>query len=326
MGYLDKTGEWAVRPKFSHALPFSEGRAIVSDGSRTAAIDRDGEVVVPWFEGLMYSFSQGLACVIPGGSIRMGLAGRIRQKLFGGSADDLYPAAWWHLRGKVGFADQTGRMVIPPRFEPKLNFVTAGCGFSSSGYAAMRQDGKEGVIDTRGEWVVEPRYDYIGMVFSGNRKVVALIAERVVKPGIFLDTVERIDGSMVPGQPASWRGAGYTQEVMISGGLMRALLNHVMFPKWQRDLLNDDVSSRTLAAWLSSLVFGIATAIVILKMFARGPGVLRTFGATVGGIFAVALSFVAGLLSLYFTAGLGVLAAGMAARKWQAKRFRKQTF
>ena len=324
MGYLDSNGDWAVKPQFRQALPFTEGLAVVSDGVRSAAIDRQGKFVVPWFDGLMYPFSKGLACVVPDGSIRLGWPGRIRQKLLGRPGDDPYAAPWWKLKGRVGFVDATGRMAIQPRFEPRLNFLMAGCGFSSAGYAAMRQAGKEGLIDTRGDWVIEPRYDYLGMVFSGNRKVVALIAERTVKPGIFLDTIERLDGSMVPGKPVRWREAGLTQEVMVSGGLARSLLNSFLFPRWQQDLLNDDVSSRTLAAWLGSLALGVAAAVSVFRRFslpgAAGHSLLRTAAALFVGVSAIALSFLAGLVSLYCTAGLLLITAAMTVRKWQRKK------
>lgn len=324
MGYIDSTGSWAVEPQYRQALPFSEGLAVVSDGARSAAIDPEGKLVVPWFDGLMYSFSQGLACVVPDGSIRLGWPGRIREKLFGRPGDDPYGAPWWKLQGQVGFVDATGRMAIQPRFEPKLNFLIAGCGFSSAGYAAMRQGGKEGLIDTRGDWVVEPLYDYLGMVFSGNRKVVALIAERLVKPGIFLDTIERLDGSMVPGRSVRWRETGSTQEVVVSGGLARTLLNSVLFPRWQQDLLNEDVSSRTLTAWLGSLVLGIAAAVSVFRRFSLNAAlkhtVLRTTVAVAGGVLAVALSFLAGLVTLYCTAGMLLIAAGMTARNWHRRK------
>lgn len=320
LGYLDSRGEWAVKPQYTQALPFSEGLAVVSDGARFAAIDRSGDIAVPWFEGLMYPFSQGLACVVPGGSIRLGWAGRWRQRLFGSPADDLYAAPWWHLEGRVGFVDTAGRMAIAPRFDPKLNFVTGGCGFSPAGYAAMRQDGQEGLIDRQGRWVIEPRYEYLGMVFSGNRKVVAVIADRLLRPGIFLDTIERLDGGMVPGQPVRWREKT-EQEIVVGGGLGRALLNQLLFPRWQRDLLNDDVSAHTLTAWVGSVVLALGAVVAIFRGMRRSRIGARALLALVVGGATLAFTFLAGVITLFSTAAFGLAAvAVVAVKRWRRRR------
>lgn len=322
-GFLDSLGNWAIKPKYTQARPYSEGLAVVSDGDRSAAIDRTGNIVVPWFNGLMYPFSQGLACVVPEGSIRLGLAGRVRQQFFSKPGEDIYGSPWWQIKGRVGFVDTAGRMAIAPRFEPKLNFLTGGCGFGPAGYAAMREDGKEGLIDRQGEWVVAPEYEYLGMVFSGNRKVVALIADRRIEAGLFLDTMERLDGSMVPGQPVRWRETGPLKEAAVSGGLGRALLNQMLFPRWQQQLLNDDVSSHTLAAWVGSVFLSLAAAAAIFRRMRRTNLVLRVIVALTGGAATLAFTFLAGVITLYSTAVFVLLTFGMLIRSYRHKKTRR---
>ncbi|QHI96545.1 hypothetical protein GT347_00150 [Xylophilus rhododendri] len=321
LGYIDSRGQWRVAPKFSIARPFNEGLAVVSDGHRSAAIDEQGQAVVPWFDGLLYSFSQGLACFVPEGRIELGLLGRWRQALAGGPADTPYAAPWWHIEGKAGFLDARGQVVIAPQYEPKLNFLTAGCGFGSAGYAAMRQDGHEGLIDRSGRWIVQPEYDYLGMVFSGNRKVLAMIADRRLQAGVLLDTVERLDGFMGPDGAVRWRDTGPPREQPVQGGLGRALLNQMLFPRWQQDLTNENVSTRMLQAWLGSLALA---ACAILWMVKNPPGkrrshAVRAARAVIAAAIVLPLAFLAGLLSSAFLAVMLLAAAGGFWLRWRRR-------
>lgn len=63
-GFIDKSGEWMVRPAFEFAGTFSEGLArVMSAENLTGYINRTGEIVIrPQFrEG--WDFSEGLAPV-----------------------------------------------------------------------------------------------------------------------------------------------------------------------------------------------------------------------------------------------------------------------
>jgi hypothetical protein len=310
-GYIDVKGRWTIQPQYRQAQPFSDGLAVVSDGKRSAAIDRHGALVVPWFDGLLYPFSQGLGCFVPGGLIELGPLGKLRKNLFGRSGDDPYPAAWWRIEGRAGFMDTAGRVVIPPRFEPKLNFLLAGCGFGSAGYAAMREKGHEGLIDRTGRWAVQPEYSYLGLAFSGNRKVVAVIADRVVEQGYFLNTVERVDGFMGPDGMVRWRETGPPREQVVAGGLMRSLMNALLFPRWQEDLLNQEPSSAILKAWLGSLLTAFTAGIALLggPGARRRPMAWRCFSAVLAGFAALAMAFLLGALSPYFTVVIVMFAA-----------------
>ena len=318
-GYLNAAGEWAIKPQFIIALPFTEGLAVVSDGVNSAAINSSGSVVVDWFEGMLFPFREGLACVVPRGSMRLGVLGEWQKYLFGSGDERSYAAPWWQVRGKTGFIDKTGKMVLSPRYEPKLSYLYASCGFNSMGYAAMRLDGKDGLIDRQGKWVINPKFDYLGIVFSGNRKVLAVVAEHTLKKGIFLDTVERLDGSVDPAGVVTWREPGAPREVPVAGGFGRTLLNLLLFPQWQRDLLNDDVSAHTLTAWAGALGIGAAAALAIWRRGKRRK-VNRLFLVGVGAASAaitVLVTFLAGVFSLYATAILIIFAGLM---DWRQRR------
>ncbi len=72
-GYLDKTGAWAIEPRFDFARDFSEGRAVVSldiandsaHPSRVGYIDKTGAWVIEPRYYIGDSFSGGLAMVMP---------------------------------------------------------------------------------------------------------------------------------------------------------------------------------------------------------------------------------------------------------------------
>ena len=312
-GYLNAAGRWAIEPQFIIALPFTEGLAVVSDGVNSAAIDSSGALVVDWFEGMLFPYREGLACVVPRGSIRLGVAGEWRKRLFGGGDEKSYASPWWQVRGKTGFIDKTGKVILAPTYEPKLNYLFASCGFNNMGYAAMRLNGKDGLIDRQGRWVIDPKFDYLGIVFSGNRKVLAVVAEQTLKKGVFLDTVERLDGSVDAAGVVTWREPGALREVPVAGGFGRTLFNLLLFPQWQRDLLNDDVSAHTLSAWAGSLGLGTAAALGIWRRGERrrfNRLLLAAMVAACAGT-TVLVTFLAGVFSLYATAVLIIFAALM---------------
>jgi hypothetical protein len=85
---------------------------------------------------------------------------------------------WHHRWGKSGYADATGALVIPLRFEGGLPFI--------GGLAKVYQGDREGIIDRQGEWVIPPRKEYLGYKFSEGK----LPAVRGGRWG-FLDTSNR---------------------------------------------------------------------------------------------------------------------------------------
>ena len=58
------------------------------------------------------------------------------------------------LDGKWAYMKQNGEMVTPFMFDNVSPF-------QDNGYAQVGVDGKEGIINLQGEWVVEPKYDHI---------------------------------------------------------------------------------------------------------------------------------------------------------------------
>lgn len=83
--FLDKNGEFAIKPKFDDAWNFNEGLAGVKLNGKYGFIDKNGEFVIkPNFDDAWY-FREGLAKV--------------------------------GLNGKYGLIDKSGKIVIEPIFD-----------------------------------------------------------------------------------------------------------------------------------------------------------------------------------------------------------------
>lgn len=150
-GYIDKTGKIVVPTKFGDAGDFHKGLAWVDvekkmgrelvEGHNWGLIDRTGKLVVePQFYAVG-DWSEGMAPVTKGRWILM-------RTPDGESVPDIKNA-------KTGFIDQTGRVVVPPRYEAVgpysegLASVAVGTGFNI----------KCGFIDKSGRVVIKPRFD-----------------------------------------------------------------------------------------------------------------------------------------------------------------------
>lgn len=134
-GFIDMTGQMVIKPQYEYAQPFSEGLAFVLIRGRVGAIDKTGRVVIrpqfalhkprttPFWSVIDFyqtskpwSFSEGLAPV--------------------------------HRLGLWGYADKTGKMVIPPRFREAHKF--------SGGLALVVVGNRLGYIDKTGKFVWRP--------------------------------------------------------------------------------------------------------------------------------------------------------------------------
>ena len=135
-GYMDKTGALKIPLKYADAGDFSEGLAFVQfrKDDQYGIINTSGvEVVSPRF----YStgiFSDGLAGV----------------RLSDG--------------GLYGYIDKQGQVVISEKYEYVTPFSG---GFASVAITDENEVTKWGVIDTKGEWVVEPMYKDLSSVSHG---------------------------------------------------------------------------------------------------------------------------------------------------------------
>jgi hypothetical protein len=174
-GYIDKLGAWAIRPMFEDANGFSEGIAGVKSRKQWGYIDRTGRYVIqPQFDRA-FNFHEGMAVV------RMGKKFGVIDKTGKIVIDIKFRSPVFFNEGlaharendKYGYIDRMGRYVIQPQFD-------FGYGFSE-GLAAVQVGKKWGFIDREGSYRINPQFD------DANRFVNGL-ASVEINPGSIINT------------------------------------------------------------------------------------------------------------------------------------------
>ena len=122
-GYIDKSGEIVIKPKYDVAGPFEGDLATIKIGGKEMTIDSKGR------------------------------PSRRRKKQeapqpAGPSADAPQPMK---IGDRYGYQDKSGMIVIDPLFDEAGEF--------KAGLALVKVGGKLGYIDTQGQAVVEPEWD-----------------------------------------------------------------------------------------------------------------------------------------------------------------------
>lgn len=170
MGYIDKTCQLIIEPRFKLADMFSDGLAavrVVGGGRRIKYIDRTGRIVIDSREGIFH-VSDNTIPLYPLFTFKEGVR-RFRSSngKFGFMGEDgeiiINPIFDWASSfseslsavkvGKLwGYINKTGEFVIDLKFD---NYP----GSFSEGLAYVVLDGKYGYIDKQGTIVIEPRFD-----------------------------------------------------------------------------------------------------------------------------------------------------------------------
>lgn len=122
-GYIDKTGQIVIKPRYDSAGPFQDGVATVIQGGKEKTIDTRGRPAKP-----------GKRKAAPPPAEPPG---------------DLPKPV--KLGDRYGYQDQTGMIVIDPLFDEAGEF--------KDGLALVKVDGDLGFIDTQGKTVVDVEWD-----------------------------------------------------------------------------------------------------------------------------------------------------------------------
>jgi len=149
-GFIDKTGDLVIEPKFRDAKDFYEGLAPVKskENKKWGYIDKSGEFVIePQFDDADV-FSSGVAAV--------------------------------EVNGKWGYINKTGDFIIEPSFDKPTRFV--------EGLAVMssQDTGKSGYVDATGKFVIDPQFEYASRYFSEGMALVLKDADDFTTAG-FVD-------------------------------------------------------------------------------------------------------------------------------------------
>ncbi|GAB4134599.1 MAG: hypothetical protein Fur0041_08050 [Bacteroidia bacterium] len=135
-GFADAKGKMVIPAEWDYAVAFSEGKAIVVKGNQASIINKQGKILAGNLgsgAGL-YRFNAGLA--------------RCR-------AED----------GRYGFLDETGKRVIPVQFDAADDFDP------EDKVAIVSKNDQYGLINTSGEFVVNPEYEFIFNLGDGYYQV-----------------------------------------------------------------------------------------------------------------------------------------------------------
>ena len=124
-GFINKKGEWVIEPRFTEALFFSEGLALVEFDGKYGFINTKGEwVIEPRFDDETRGFYSGLANV--------------------------------KFEGKWGLIDKKGKWIVEPILDNRVYFKELA---ESEGLTEVQINKKWGLINAEGEWVIEPILD-----------------------------------------------------------------------------------------------------------------------------------------------------------------------
>ena len=183
LGFIDRTGEVAIPAELTYAEAFSEGSCLtkrekrssddplekaITLGMEQGLIDKTGELLFqPDFGGndaykeCERIFMDGKWCYeLPDGRVVYPVAEEVSGVLREGLA-----RVWSqkdHIKGRFGFVDKKGKIVIPLTFERAEDFF--------EGHAKVYQDGKWGFIDKRGKVVIDYRFRNVSRFSDGRAR------------------------------------------------------------------------------------------------------------------------------------------------------------
>jgi hypothetical protein len=164
IGYIDRNGNVAIKPRFVFANEFKEGLASVfMNGRGWSFINKKGEIVLEP-ENLKFvdfsntSYSDGLAVV------------RISRKW-----DNKPKDGYLFYRDSFGYIDKTGNVVIKGNFTGARSFSEGlaviaqkgGVSTPLSGGSEKYLMGKLGYIDKSGKVVIKVKYNYVRSFSEG---------------------------------------------------------------------------------------------------------------------------------------------------------------
>jgi hypothetical protein len=185
-GYIRRTGGYGITPRFNRAYSFSQDRAVVKIGNddtnygsewrgRWALIDTSGHIVdtrkqnnlEPQLESIVTGgrqFSEEVI-LVKASNDRYGYIDQdgqwVIEPKFLDAEDFSHGLA--PIRSdleKWGYIDHAGAVVIPPQFDRAETFI-------SPGLAKVQVNKEHGVINLKGEYILEPIYRYIKILPDG---------------------------------------------------------------------------------------------------------------------------------------------------------------
>lgn len=157
MGFIDITGKWIIPPIYQTTFPFKEGLAYVETINGNGFINKIGEKVIDIGFNTSIEFNEGYAVVQSIENNKHGVIDKSGNLIIPFKYDRLsyfYEGiACYELKDKLGFIDTTGIEINTPIFEFDSTF--------KNGLAPVYINGRCGVINVKGDLVIDAKYDCI---------------------------------------------------------------------------------------------------------------------------------------------------------------------
>lgn len=159
-GYIDKVGEWRVKPEYDYGYLFSEGYGVLSKNGKYGVVDGKGKIIIPLMydsispykeERAVFSDEKGMGIIDTKGNV-------ITKKYYAYIQD--YSSGLAVVGEQVGdkslygYIDEEGEEVIPPKYES----ATA---FNGDKALVMIGEGAYQLIDKKGNVVTPFMYPYV---------------------------------------------------------------------------------------------------------------------------------------------------------------------
>ena len=165
-GFVDVTGREIAPPQFTTAYPFTNGVALACKGGRDiygtggkwGAINKNGEIIIPFIYDRTSGNFEGDSYVIAETgqqSITLDKNGKtVTFPAFDNVPGNFYRTAYSPARkgDKWGLIDKLGKVIIPIEHEAVQ--------WESEGLVPVKKGGKWGYMDLKGQWKIEPLYEY----------------------------------------------------------------------------------------------------------------------------------------------------------------------
>lgn len=174
-GLIDTLGRLLLPLRFDEIKQPSEGLMAVNQEGQWGYANDKGTIIIPFGYAGAKSFSESKAAVktTEGWRHINGEGKPIYPHFFEEVGNFKEEMAWAGNRhSRRGYIDSSGTFVIPPSFQKAANF--------HQGVAIVQQDNAYGLINTKGDWVLKPKYAAIFPFQHNGIAIAQLAAERFV--------------------------------------------------------------------------------------------------------------------------------------------------
>src|SRR4030095_566469 len=155
-GFLDKQGQLAIKAEFDDVGPFSEGLAAVNKNGLWGFIDHEGGLVIEPIYKSVWAFHENKARVQQFDQPEQYIdrTGKPMDAENWSAADDFSNGrARVKVGNSFGYIDSSGKLLVQPIFTRGWNF--------SDDLCIVEYQEKLGVINLKGDYVLQPKYDFI---------------------------------------------------------------------------------------------------------------------------------------------------------------------